>query len=99
MNQGNKISVAWYAAIDFIMAAVAWAIFFFVRKSLLHQTVSANGELQVNTKFWLGITFIPASWLVLYTLVGTYRSLYKKSRLFEFTITFICSLIGCIVLF
>jgi exopolysaccharide biosynthesis polyprenyl glycosylphosphotransferase len=32
-------------------------------------------------------------------LVGAYRLLYKKSRLFEFTSTFVCSLIGCFVLF
>ncbi|MDP9230550.1 MAG: sugar transferase, partial [Bacteroidota bacterium] len=49
--------------------------------------------------FWLGIIFIPLGWLTLYTLVGTYQSLYKKSRLLEFTATFVCSLIGCVVLF
>ena len=43
--------------------------------------------------------FVPAGWLILYTIVGTYRSLYKKSRFFEFTTTFICSLIGCVILF
>lgn len=55
--------------------------------------------LQVNEKFWLGIIIIPLSWLVLYALVGSYNSVYKKSRLTEFTKTFICSLLGCVVLF
>lgn len=99
MNSGRQISIAWYAVIDFIAAALAWACFFFVRKWLLHQTIANAGQLQINSKFWLGITLIPVGWLILYTLVGSYRSLYKKSRLFEFTSTFVCSLIGCIVLF
>ena len=35
----------------------------------------------------------------MYSIVGTYHALYKKSRLFEFTKTFVCSLIGCVILF
>lgn len=99
MNSGKYISIAWYAVIDFITAVLAWACFFFIRKGLLHQVIADAGQLQINSRFWLGITFIPIGWLILYTLTGSYHSLYKKSRLFEFTGTFICSLIGCIILF
>src|SRR5260221_14457991 len=83
MDPGKKIFVAWYALTDFITATLAWACFFFLRKALLHQPITENGILQINSKFWLGIIFIPTGWLVLYTLVGSYRSLYKKLRLFE----------------
>src|SRR5260221_1039607 len=99
MNPGKQISIAWYAVIDFFTAALAWACFFFIRKWLLHQTIADAGQLQINSRFWLGVFFIPVGWLILYGLVGAYHSLYKKSRLFEFTGTFICSLVGCIVLF
>jgi exopolysaccharide biosynthesis polyprenyl glycosylphosphotransferase len=99
MKRTSQIPIALYAVIDLIMAALAWALFYFVRKWLLKEDISSQGQLQVNYKFWLGISFIPVGWLILYTLVGTYHSLYKKSRLFEFTSTFICSLLGCIVLF
>ena len=99
MSANRQISIAWYALIDFLSASLAWALFFFIRKSLLQQTISDAGRLQVDYKFWLGITLIPIAWLILYSLVGTYHSLYKKSRLFEFTNTFVCSLIGCIILF
>lgn len=99
MSAGKQISIAWYAVIDFITASLAWACFFFIRKSLLNETIANDGQIQVDYRFWLGITLIPAGWLILYTLVGTYHSLYKKSRLFEFTSTFICSLIGAIFLF
>ncbi len=99
MQPGRQISIAWYAVTDFIMASIAWASFFFVRKALLNETIANAGQLQVDYKFWLGISLIPAAWLILYALVGTYHSLYKKSRLFEFTNTFICSLIGAVILF
>lgn len=99
MNSGKKISIAWYAVIDFITASLSWGCFFFIRRGLLNQPIIEAGQLKTDEKFWLGIIFIPVGWLILYTLVGAYRLLYKKSRLFEFTITFICSLIGTIVLF
>jgi polysaccharide biosynthesis protein PslA len=95
----KQISAAWYAAIDFITAAMAWACFFFVRKYLLGEAISSSGVLQVDNKFLLGIFFIPVGWLLLYGLVGTYHSLYKKSRLMEITSAFVCSLLGTIILF
>jgi polysaccharide biosynthesis protein PslA len=98
-KKNNQIPVAFYAIMDVAMAALAWALFYFIRKWLLRQDISSDGHLQINDKFWLGVIFIPVGWLILYTIVGTYRSLYKKSRLFEFTTTFICSLFGCIALF
>ncbi|MEO7922368.1 MAG: sugar transferase [Chitinophagaceae bacterium] len=99
MRPGPQISIAWYTVVDFITAALAWACFFFFRRWLLHQPVTENGQLLFDNNFWLGITLIPLGWLALYTIVGAYRHLYKKSRLFEFTSTFVCSIIGCIVLF
>lgn len=99
MKVEKQIPVAWYAVIDFLTAALAWICFFFIRKWLLKETITNEGELIVNNRFWLGVLFIPAGWLALYTLVGSYRHLYKKSRLFEFTSAFVCSLIGTIVLF
>lgn len=83
----------WYTIADYITAAAAWMIFYFVRKLLLNQ------PLQTDQKFWLGVFFIPLGWLLIYALVGSYNSVYKKSRLGEFTTTFICSIIGCVALF
>ncbi len=99
MNSGKQISIAWYAVADFITASLAWAAFFFTRKALLGENITDAGRLQTDYKFWMGITLIPAAWLIFYTLTGSYHSLYKKSRFLEFTSTFISSLVGCIVLF
>lgn len=83
----------WYTIADYFTASAAWMIFYFIRKLLLNQ------PLQTDEKFWLGIFFIPLGWLLIYALVGSYNSIYKKSRLGEFTITFVCSIIGCVALF
>ena len=99
MNTGKKIPIALYAVADYITAALAWGLFFFIRKWILNEPIFENGQLQTDKKFWLGTFFIPVGWLIIYTLVGSYHSLYKKSRLNEFTVTFICSLMGCIGLF
>src|SRR5437763_8585312 len=87
------IKAAWYAAADYLTASIAWTIFYFIRKIILGQTFS------INYKFWLGVFLIPVGWLILYALLGSYNSIYKKSRLAELTRTFICSIFGCVVLF
>jgi exopolysaccharide biosynthesis polyprenyl glycosylphosphotransferase len=87
------IHPAWYALTDYITAAIGWGLFFFIRKKILGEPFEAGYKL------WLGIIFIPLGWLILYALVGSYHSIYKKSRLTEATKTFVCSFIGCIFLF
>jgi len=99
MKKNKEISIAWYAITDVLMAALAWALFYFVRKWLVNEEIISGGHLQFDYKLWLGVSLVPLGWLILYALVGTYNSLYKKSRLFEFTYTLICTLIGCILLF
>lgn len=93
MSVKRYIHPYWYTIADYVTASIAWMIFFFLRKLLLDQPI------QTDTKLWLGIFFIPVGWILIYGLVGSYRSIYKKSRLNEFTITFICTLIGSIILF
>jgi exopolysaccharide biosynthesis polyprenyl glycosylphosphotransferase len=83
----------WYALADYLSAAFAWASFYFARKELLGEPFT------INYKFWLGIVFIPVGWLILYALIGSYNSIYKKSRLSEFTNAFVCALVGCTALF
>jgi exopolysaccharide biosynthesis polyprenyl glycosylphosphotransferase len=99
MMPGRKISIAWYAISDYFSAMLAWVFFFFTRKWLLNQPVFEDGRLQIDSHFWSGLFLIPLGWLILYTCVGAYNHLYKKSRLFEFTSTFICSLIGASFIF
>lgn len=95
MRSGNKIAIGWYAALDYVMAALAWFAFYYFRANVLED----KGAFPISSRSWLLILFIvPVGWLMLYTLAGTYHALYKKSRLEEFTLTFVCTLIGAIVL-
>jgi exopolysaccharide biosynthesis polyprenyl glycosylphosphotransferase len=100
MFNTRQIGNGWYALVDYFMAVIAWTLFFFARKAILKQTISdAVGELQINERFWLGVIFIPLAWLILFALVGSYHSLYKKSRLVEFITTFIIIFIGSLIIF
>jgi exopolysaccharide biosynthesis polyprenyl glycosylphosphotransferase len=99
MKQTKPIHIAWYVCSDFLMASLAWGIMYFLRKYFLGLAISEDGELAIDDNFWLGITLVPLGWVIFYTLVGSYRSLYKKSKLQEITTVFICSLIGTAFLY
>jgi polysaccharide biosynthesis protein PslA len=87
-----RINIGWYAAGDFIAAVIAWVIFYFVRKNIIGE------QPLVGRKFYLGLFIYPLAWLTLYHLVGSYKNIYHKSRLAEFTNTIIHSFIGGILI-
>jgi exopolysaccharide biosynthesis polyprenyl glycosylphosphotransferase len=98
-HPGKKIHITWYVLSDFTSAILSWIILYFTRRILLLEPIFLQGKLFLNNRFWLGLLLIPSGWIIFYALIGTYHSLYKKSRLNEFSSTVISSLIGCTVLF
>jgi polysaccharide biosynthesis protein PslA len=99
LQKGNKIHIIWYALSDYISAVISWMILYFTRRALLREPIYIDGKIFFNGRFWLGLALIPAGWIVFYALTGTYHSLYRKSRLNEFSSTALSSLIGCTILF
>jgi polysaccharide biosynthesis protein PslA len=99
MRASKKIHIIAYILSDYLAAVLSWIILYFTRRSLLSEPIFIDHQLYLNNRFWLGIILIPFGWLILYGIVGSYHTLYKKSMLNEFTMTFICSLIGCTILF
>jgi exopolysaccharide biosynthesis polyprenyl glycosylphosphotransferase len=99
MPSSRKVHIGWYLLSDYVTAAIAWIILYFTRRYLLEEVIETSRGIVLNNRFWIGLACIPIGWLMFYTLVGSYHSLYRKSRLNEFTITFICSLIGCTLVF
>jgi exopolysaccharide biosynthesis polyprenyl glycosylphosphotransferase len=89
----KTISPVLYALSDWLASVAAWALFYFIRKHLLNEAPA------VDQKFWWGILLIPFSWLMLFALIGSYNSVYRKSRLTELTKTFIGTLTGSVLLF
>lgn len=81
------------------MSALAWAVCYFIRRALLEKDSTESNLWQTDYHFWTGIVLIPMGWLALFTIAGSYHSLYAKSRLYEFSSTLICTLIGTVALF
>lgn len=85
---------------DFLAAALAWSLFFFFRKYSFDVYTFREIELIFHDRnFFIGIVVVPLFWLGLYVMVGTYRRIYRKSRLKEFGQTFMITLIGVTVIF
>ncbi|MDP4212393.1 MAG: sugar transferase [Bacteroidota bacterium] len=99
MNSNRKIHINWYVLSDFLSAILSWMVLYFTRRFLLSENLFSDLSFYISNRFWLGLCFIPAGWLIFYGLTGAYHSIYKKSRLSEFSNTAVCSLIGCTVLF
>jgi exopolysaccharide biosynthesis polyprenyl glycosylphosphotransferase len=97
----NKtLQVVRYIIADYLSAALAWGLFYYYRKHSV-EPVSFNtlDSFLQDPKFFLGIFMIPLFWLVLYTIMGTYRKIYRKARLRELGQTLLISLIGVVILF
>ena len=101
MKPFRPLPIYWYLISDAIAAAVAWILFAWVRKTLLHEDETGLVQLLVSDPFFQAtILLIPVFWIILFALTGSYRqTLYKKSRLNELTSTFIVTLVGCLLIF
>lgn len=99
IKRPHTVSILWYTLADYTAALLSSIIFHFSRRILLSEPLYLNGRLFLTQRFWLGTITIPFGWLILYTIMGSYRSLYQKSRLNEATNTFTYSIIGCTTIF
>ena len=85
---------------DLLTAMAAWTLFFLFRKGVL-DTVPADTTRQIfsDANYWIGLVLVPAGWLTLYTVMGSYRKPRRKARLRELGDTAAATIIGVIVLF
>lgn len=96
----RKIQTAKYVISDFVTAAVSWALFFiFRKKSIENGTFEDMNAVFSDTNLYVGLVCIPLMWLLLYYLQGTYRDVYRKSRLQELGQTILISITGVIIIF
>ncbi len=97
MRQKRQTEIWLYIITDFVMSSVAWAVFFVYRKTLAGP---ANWEeILGDHKFWAGIVLVPLGWAFLYAFFGSYRDLYRMSRLTELTRTLVLTFLGVVFLF
>lgn len=80
--------------LDFISAGISWGIFFCFRKIYIE-----NVSLEINEKFYYGVTIIPFFWICLYYFQGTYFDVKRLFRMKILGLTFFASLIGTTIIF
>ena len=89
-----------YIVFDTLSAMLAWAALFLFRKLHIEQAGASDVNMIFrDTNFWLGLVVVPAGWLALYTMQGTYRNVLRKARVKELIDTAVASLLGVIVIF
>jgi exopolysaccharide biosynthesis polyprenyl glycosylphosphotransferase len=98
MNRTRQ--VAKYVTADLLSAALAWSLFFLFRKSIHDPEIQSDlGRIYADANYYIGVTVVPLFWLALYVMAGTYRRIYRKSRLKELGQTLTITLIGVVIIF
>ena len=98
MNKTRKVIC--YILFDILAAILAWGGLYVFRKLVFESVCGEQlNQMWSDPNFWWGITLVPLGWIVLYTIQGTYKDVYRKARLKEFQQTASITFIGCIVLF
>jgi len=96
----RKLQVLKYVFFDLLAALLAWISFYFYRKHNIEGLKDIDFKNIFNDKnLFIGAVLISAFWLLIYYIAGTYRRIYRKSRLRELGQTVIISLVGVLVIF
>ena len=96
----KKLQVLKYVLADIISALASWILLFAFRK-LYIETAKFGKPIPLifDNQFYWGLLIIPLFWMMIYFLTGTYKNIYRKSRLKELGQTFMISLIGVLIIF
>ena len=89
----KRLHIGFYALGDYFASIIAWILFYWIHRKLGYETFT------LSQKFLFGLVCYPIGYLIFYHLVGTYKSLYYKSRLLELLSTFIITFLGSVILF
>lgn len=89
-----------YLIADYLSAAIAWTLFFVYRKYSFDNNLDTLFQSIIQDhNFFYGIIIIPLAWVLFYFILGSYKAIYRKSRIREIGLTFIASIIGIAVIF
>lgn len=80
--------------LDWLAALLSWGLFYYFRQ------IDIEGKAFVpNDRFYLGLTIVPAVWILIYFLQGTYMDVRRMHRIRIFALSFFATLIGTLFLF
>jgi len=77
MRQRKKIGIFVYVLSDYLMAVLAWTLFFLYRKTVV-EDFYFDFSLLNDQNYFKGIIILPLLWLTFYFLVGTYTDIYRR---------------------
>lgn len=98
MKQRRRVELLVYRIFDWLMAALAWFLFFCYRKRLEKPDIQLD-EIVADPVLFKGLIFIPFGWIVLYSVFDKYQDIYRFSRFATLRRTFLLSLVGTLILF
>jgi polysaccharide biosynthesis protein PslA len=96
LSKAKRNSIRQLAVADYVTAVFAWMIFWAYRHEMLGKASFFESLQFLLLRDYLLAFLIPAGWLILYLLSGTYFDLYRKSRLNEINRTLISCILGSI---
>ena len=83
-----------FVCIDYLMAAMAWGIFYFLRKEYVEKV-----DFYPNPTFYAGVLLVPVVWIFIYFMQGTYHDVRRMYRSRAMVLSFFGSVLGTFVLF
>ncbi len=96
----QKIELFKFIFFDFLAAALTWFLFVNILSANNGFAFSKIKEqLFIEENLLLGLVIIPSFWLVLYYMSGSYKNMFRRSRLGQFGQTIFISIIGVLVIY
>ncbi len=96
----QKIELIKFVFFDFLASALTW--FLFVNILSANNGFAFNRikeQIFVQENLLFGLVIIPSFWMLLYYLSGSYKSIFRRSRLGQFGQTVFISVIGVLVIY
>jgi len=89
-----------YILADFTGSSVAWGLFYLFRKYFIETKLYGDYfQMELGTRFYLGISLIPLFFLFVFAMAGFYSDPLRRSRLLEFGKSLAITLAAVVVLF
>ena len=96
----KKLQVSKYITADLSSSIIAWTLFYIFRKLYIEpEKFGKEVPIIFEKQFFWSVLLIPLFWLLMYSLTGTYKNIYRKSRLKEMGQTFLYSVVGVLFIF
>lgn len=90
----DRFWIACLVVVDYLSAALAWALFFYFRQVYIEQH-----DFHPDRNFLLGTFLLPIFWLCFYLLQGTYHDVRRLFRMKVLIMSLGATFFGTIVLF